>query len=147
MNFCKSLKIKDYFRGKNNLVNIVRNKFAFHYDKEKIKKELQNVDKDENLEMFLSEEGGQGNCLYAFSDLIVHRAMLRHAEPSNIGVALNKLMDEIVKNVTRWFLDFGGEYLVIIAKKLNIDYPKTEILEILDPPSLRELRLPFFVKR
>jgi hypothetical protein len=53
-------------------------------------------------------------------------------------------MDEIIRDVSRWFLDFGGECLLVIVKKLNIDSLKEEIP---DPPLLRELRLPFFVKK
>ena len=32
-----------YFKVKNNLVRLIRNKFAFHYDKEKIKEEIDKI--------------------------------------------------------------------------------------------------------
>jgi hypothetical protein len=134
--------LKKYFSG-DNVINFVRNEFSFHYGKEKIKKELNKVRENEIFEMLLCEEG-QGNCLYTFSDFMVHKAIFSYFKQSDIEKALNKLMDEIIRDVSRWFLDFGGECLLVIVKKLNIDSLKEEIP---DPPLLRELRLPFFVKK
>jgi hypothetical protein len=137
-------KIRDYFNQKDNLVCVIRNKFAFHYDKEEIEDELRNIKHDEPLEMFLPTEEEAGICLYAFSDLISHRAMLGHTHASDIGESVKKLFDEIVRDVSKWFLDFGGEYMLILVKKMDIDHSK---IELPDPPSIRDLRLPYFIKR
>lgn len=102
---------------------------------------INNMTENELFEMFLSEEGGNANCLY---DSVAQRAMLRHLDPSDVEVAMQILMDEVVRAVCKWFLDFGGDFLLIIARKLNINFSKAEISDL---PSIRMLSLPYFVKQ
>jgi len=42
-------ELKVYFKDKNNLVRLIRDKFAFHYDKEKIKEEIDKIPQEEPL--------------------------------------------------------------------------------------------------
>ena len=143
-------KLEQYFAGEN-VVSFIRNEFSFHYGKGKIKdgkgkfrevlKEvLSKAIDSEIFEMALSEEA---TSLYAFSDIMVHKAIFEYLEPSDIEKSLKKLMDEVVRDVSRWFIDFGNECLRVTVEKLNIEYTKAEIP---DPPLLREMRLPYFVK-
>lgn len=133
-------KLKRYLNSKN-VIKFLRNEFSFHYGKEEIKKELNKVNETEIFEMFLSDEA---TSLYAFSDPMILRVICEYLELSDIEKASNKLLDVVSRDVTRWFLDFGNECLLLIVKKLNIDYSKTEIP---DPPLLREVKLSYFVKK
>lgn len=132
-------KLKQYF-ARENAINFIRDELSFHYGKGKIKEVLNRTSDTDNFEMVLSEEA---TSLYSFSDFMVHKALFEYFEPSGIEKSLKKLMDEVVRDVSKWFLDFGGECLLITVKKLNIDYTN---IEIADPPLLRDLKLPYFVR-
>ena len=131
-----------YFNDEKNKVRLIRNKFAFHYDKEKIKEEIDKIPQEELLEMYISKN--RGNCLYSLSDIIVNWAILNSIDSSNSQRAMDELIGDIAIKVSRWFQEFGGDCVRIIGEKLELDY--TEV-EIPDPPSIDEVKLPYFVKR
>ena len=130
------------FNDKNNIISLIRNKFAFHYDKEKIKKEIDKMPQEELLEMYISEH--RGNCLYSLSDIIVNWAILNSIDSSNSQQAMEILIGEIAIKVSGWFQEFGGDCVRIIVEKLELDYTEVEIPE---PPLLDDIKLPYFVKR
>jgi hypothetical protein len=68
-------ELKKYF-GKKNIIGELRNKFAFHYDADKIRSELSLVSADDPSHIYLAEV--QGNSLYYVAEEIVGLAMLRH---------------------------------------------------------------------
>ena len=131
-----------YFNDINNKVRLIRNKFAFHYDKEKIKEELDKIPQEELLEMYISEH--RVNCLYSISDTIVNWSILNSIDSSNSQRAMDELIGDIAIKVSRWFQEFGGDCVRIIGEKLELDYTEVEIPE---PPSIDEVKLPYFVKR
>ena len=63
-------ELKIYFKDKNNLVHLIRDKFAFHYDKEKIKEQTDKIPQEALLEVYTSEQ--PANCLYSLSDTIIN---------------------------------------------------------------------------
>lgn len=131
-----------YFKDKNNLVRLIRNKFAFHYDKEKIKEEIDKIPQEELLEVYISEH--RANCLYSLSDTIINWAILNSIDSSNPQRAMDKLIDDIALKVSMWFLGFCGDCVCIIAKKLELNSTEVEIPE---PPSINEVKLSYFVRR
>lgn len=131
-----------YFNDEKNKVRLIRNKFAFHYDKEKIKEEIDKIPQEELLEMYISKH--RGNCLYSLSDIIVNWAILNSIDSSNSQRAMDELIGDIAIKVSRWFQEFGGDCVRIIGEKLELDYTEVEIPE---PPSIDEVKLPYFVKR
>jgi len=135
-------ELKVYFNDKNNLVRLIRNKFAFHYDKEKIKEEVKKIPQEELLEVYISEHSA--NCLYSLSDIVVNRSILNSIDSSNSQRAMDILIGEIALKVSRWFQDFCGDCVCIIAKKLGLNSTEVEIPE---PPSIDDVKLPYFVKR
>jgi RNase H-fold protein (predicted Holliday junction resolvase) len=131
-----------YFNDENNKVRLIRNKFAFHYDKEKIKEEIDKIPQEELLEMYISEH--RVNCLYSISDTVVNWAILNSIDSSNSHRAMDILIGEIAIKVSGWFREFCGDCVFIIVKKLKLN--STEI-EIPEPPSIDDVKLPYFVKR
>ena len=131
-----------YFKDENNLVRLIRNKFAFHYDKEKIKEEIDKIPQEELLEVYISEH--RANCLYSLSDTIINWAILNSIDSSNPQRAMDRLIGEIALKVGRLFQEFCGDCICIIAKKLELS--STEI-EIPEPPSIDNVKLPYFIKR
>lgn len=134
-------ELKKYFSGENN-VNLIRKKFAFHYNTEKIREELDKIPQSEILEVFISEH--RGNCLYSLGDVVVNRGLLNSIDPSNPQRAMEILIDEVAVKVSGWFQEFGGDCIRIIVEKLDLDYTEIEIPE---PPLLDDVRLPYFVKK
>ncbi|MCJ7637236.1 MAG: hypothetical protein MUO21_07070 [Nitrososphaeraceae archaeon] len=131
-----------YFKDKKNLVCLIRNKFAFHYDKEIIKEEIDKIPQEELLEMHISEHSG--NCLYSISDTVVNWAILNSIDSSNSKRAMDRLFCEIALKVSGYFQGFGTDCVRIIGEKLELSYTEVEIPE---PPSIYDVKLSYFVKR
>jgi len=137
-------KLKKYF-GKNNLIENIRNTYTFHYSKESSKnmvKQIINAPDLESFEMYLSEE--YGNCFYSIAHDLLNSSILDDIDSNNWSKAMNKFFQEIL-DVTKWFLDFAQDCILVISKKyLQMNYEEVQIPE---PPSLDDITLPFFVKR
>ena len=131
-----------YFNDENNKVRLIRNKFAFHYDKEKIKEEINKIPQEELLEMHISEH--RVNCLYSVSDTIINWSILNSIDSSNSQQAMDILIGDIAIKVSGWFREFCGDCVCIIAKKLGLNFTEVKIPE---PPSIDDIKLPYFVKR
>lgn len=131
-----------YFNDENNKVRLIRNKFAFHYDKEKIKEEIDKIPQEELLEMYISEH--RVNCLYSISDTVVNWSILDSIDSSNSQRAMEILIGDIAIKVSGWFREFCGDCVCIIVKKLELNSTEVEIPE---PPSIDDVKLPYFVKR
>lgn len=131
-----------YFKDKNNLVRVIRDKFAFHYDKEKIKEEIDKIPQEELLEAYVSEH--RANYLYSISDTVVNWAILNSIDSSNPQRAMDKLIEIIARKVSGCFQEFGTDCVRIIGEKLELSYAEVEIPE---PPLIDEVKLPYFVKR
>jgi len=135
-------ELRVYFNNENNLVRLIRNKFAFHYDKEKVKEEIEKIPQEELLEIHISEH--RANCLYSISDTIVNWSILNSIDSSNSQQAMDILIGDIAIKVSGWFREFCGDCVCIIAKKLELNSTEVEIPE---PPSIDDVKLPYFVKR
>lgn len=136
-------KLKQYFSANNN-INLIRKKFAFHYDSEEIKEIINEIPPSEVPHLIFAEH--RINCLYSLSDIIVNWAILLSIDPTDPKRALETLIDEIVKDVSGYFQEFGFACIEIIVNKLGI-MNKSEEIRIPDPPSIDDINLPYFVKK
>lgn len=135
--------LKKYFKA-NNLIDDIRNQFAFHYDPEKVQAQLQQV--EDGDEMFVCVAEKSANMFYHVSEVIVASAMLESVVPGDFNQATRKFYEEIGE-VSRYFIDFcdgcleymTDEYLGTTKEELNA----TELI-IADPPHRDEIELPFF---
>lgn len=59
-------ELEAYFDNKKNLIEKIRNRFAFHYDPSLIKKQLCTVEDTDRLAIYLASK--RVNCFYQFSD-------------------------------------------------------------------------------
>jgi hypothetical protein len=119
----------------------IRNKLAFHNDREEIKKELIRRACDENLEMIIGKEAG--NCFYSFSDVIVNFTILNYIDPNDSLKAMQKLLKEIVEDLAGWFQSVGGEIMAIIAKKAGLN--KIIKIKLKHPLPIDTFKLPYFL--
>jgi len=137
-------KLKKYF-GKNNLIENIRNNYAFHYSKESsnnMVKQIINAPDLEIFEIYLSKE--YGNCFYSIAHDLLNTSILEDIGSNNWPKAMNKLFQEII-DTTKYFLDFTQDCIRVISEKyLQLNYEEVQISE---PSSLDDITLPFFVRR
>lgn len=128
--------LKRYFSTNENWMSSVRTGFCFHYPlSEEIAKLIDEAPDSEFFEIFMSEFFG--NCLFSMSNTMVNFGILKCTG------GMDKLLRDVVK-VSRWFGDFLGECLLVIAKK-HLGLKSTEV-EIPKPPNIKDVTLPYFIK-
>jgi len=134
--------LKRYFGRNENWMCSIRNRFCFHYpSSEEIAKLIDEAPPSEIFEIFMSEF--YGNCLFSMSNIIVNFGILKCTGGSDLQSAMDKLLRDGNK-VSRWFGDFLGECLLIIANK-HLGLKSYEV-DIPEPPDINEVALPFFIK-
>ena len=135
-------ELKGYF-SKTNIIHEIRNKYAFHYDRQRVQEEIKHVPQDEVQTMFVSEHSG--NCLFAFADTMINSSLLNAIDSANPDRAMDVLFEEIALKVCRWFQDFGHGWVEAICKKLG-DKSTTDT-EMQDVPIIGDVGLPYFIRR
>jgi len=138
------LKLKKSF-GKGNLLENIRNNYAFHYSKKSsnnMVKQIINASDSEIFEIYFSEE--YGNCFFSITHDLLNISILEDIEPNNWSKAMNDFFQEIL-DTTKYFLDFSQDCIrIVLEKYLIMNY---EEIEIPEPLSINDITLPFFVKR
>lgn len=137
--------LKKYF-SRDNCIKNIRNEFAFHYSREHkkhMKEMLTKLGKSEMLDVIISK--AHCNCLYVASEVVTNLAIVKWTDfPSGYEKALKNLRDEVDK-VTKWFLDFLGDCLLVIVKKRKGCFEMTEV-DIPEPPKANDIELPYFIQ-
>ena len=137
-------KLKKSF-GKDNLLENIRNNYAFHYSKESSNNMVKQIIDAPDLEIFeiyLSEE--YGNCFYSIAHDLLNTSILEDISSDEQAKAMDKFFQEII-STTKYFLDFTQDCIGVISKKyLQLN---CEEIQIPEPPSLDDITLPFFVRR
>ncbi len=134
-------ELKKYFSRENN-IHLIRDKFAFHYDSDRVREGISQIPEDEVLEMFVCNSG---NCLYCFSDVIVSESILNSINPCDRAQAMDTLIKEVVQDVSGWFRQFGEDCIRIIAEKSGL--MDCTWVEIPEPPLIDNVKLPYFTKK
>ena len=139
--------LEKYFKGAN-ILNKIRNRFAFHFDGELIQKELKRVEDTSSLHLYLSPE--QGNSLYYLSEEVVGTAMINFAAEIWDMDDPFEIHDRIYKEAIRTantFLKFGNEIMAsIMTEFLSGTEPVEEKRYVLgNLPRVDEIHIPFFV--
>lgn len=131
--------------SKDNLLENIRNNYAFHYSKESSKnmvKQIINAPDLEIFEIYLSEE--YGNCFFSIAHDLLNTSILEDIDSDEQAKAMDKFFQKII-DTTKYFLDFTQDCIRVISEKyLQMNYEEVQIPE---PSSLEDITLPFFVKR
>jgi hypothetical protein len=138
--------LEEYFSKRDNIINKIRNRFAFHYDPQKVKEELSSLKETDKLEVCVAERSS--NMFYSMSETIANSAMLDSVQSGDYDAAAGRLAKEIL-DISRQFITFcdgclthmSEKYLGSSAEELHI-----EKVEIPEPPSHTEIQLSFFDK-
>ena len=134
-----------YF-GRNNLIELIRNNFAFHFALDQIRAGYPTLVEGDNLDVYLSRTNA--NTLYAFAETIAGRAMLTAINPNDPKAAFDVLIHE-TSQVVGWFNTFvgacmvtclrlhvGGDLYALGAKVINVE----------GAPDWHAIELPYFVE-
>ncbi len=137
-------KLKKYF-GKNNLIENIRNNYAFHYSEKSSNNMIQQIAEANNLkffEMYYSKE--YANCFYSIAHDLLNFSILKEINSSDQAKAMDDFFQQIM-DTTKQFLDFTQDCIGVISKKyLQLNCEEVQIPE---PQNLNDIRFPFFVKR
>jgi len=132
--------LKKYFRTKN-LVDCIRNEFAFHYDPVRVQSQLLLVEQTDNLKIYIAETE---DVFFQLSDAIVQSAMLEAVQAGDYIAAAEKFFKEIMV-MSSQLVDFCDGCLHYMIEQY-ISYDGSEEFEVPDAPNCDDLRLSFFCK-
>jgi hypothetical protein len=138
------LHLKRYF-SKPNLIKIVRNKYAFHYSHDELKKLLRLIPLEDNLIFYFSEDSR--NNFLCSADVIINHAMLESIESGRSDKAQRRLEEDTVK-ITKWLRQFITCYIYAVMKKhLGNSFKEMGAQEITiqQPAKDTEIELPYFL--
>jgi len=131
--------LKKYFRTKN-LIDCIRNEFAFHYDPARVQSQVPLVEPTDNLKIYIAETE---DVFFQLSDVIVQNAMLGAVQEGDYVAAAEKFFKEtmVVSSQLVDFCDGCLHYMIDTYIKYG-----SEEFEVPDPPDCDDLRLSFFCK-
>lgn len=134
-------RLKAYFSG-SNLVNKVRNSYAYHVPKEQLSNAL-NTD-SEPLEFFFSES--RGCCLYWSSEMLAMWDLMEKAGDGDHAAGSDRLYGEIA-TMAHDFLIFADSCLFVFATNIGLqsDSVLKETFVVDRPPDIESMDLPFLV--
>jgi hypothetical protein len=139
-------ELEEYFAKKKNVINLVRNRFAFHYDPSLIEKQLESVDESDKLAVYVGEK--EANIFYQMSEITASKAMLDAIEHGNFEAANRKLMNDVTV-LSRHLIKFCDGCLLRMTDayfgtdRIALNPEEVEIAEV---PSRDEITLPFFTE-
>jgi len=138
-------KLKNYF-GRKNLINSVRNEFAFHYSLERAGIDIHNDTPVEELSIYLHPS--IGNSLYQFAEFLINKALMESISPADLEAAPDVFLTEI-SSVVSWFNDFSQSAIFSILEKTigieEVQKTRHEI-DIGEVPLSSDIKLPYFLE-
>jgi len=134
----------EYYFSSNNLINMVRQKYAFHYDYKKFKEGFDHMPGESELIIFVGET--YANTFYYSSAAATYYGILKMID-YNEKEAIRKLFTEL-RGITECWLQFIGAFMIVIVHNYLIEQGKLEFTEtdIGDPPIISEIKIPYFVR-
>ncbi len=105
-------ELKRYFAG-TNIINQIRNNYAFHYSPERMDDTLAEVPDD--LEVYI-DEGPKINSLFYFAEVLANQSMINDLFPDGDKKAFERFFNEIPE-VAGWFLDFAEAFMLSFIER------------------------------
>lgn len=138
-------ELKRYF-GRDNLISMVRNEFAFHYSPEQIDSGYRALVDGDPLQLYLAKRNV--NTLYAFADTIAGRAMLEAIQPGEHKTAFAALIAQTSRAVGQINTVIGGLMIVCFQKHIGSSFYdlQSQLVEVDGVPESQKVAIPFFVE-
>jgi hypothetical protein len=134
-------KLKIYFQS-DNLIELTRNQFAFHYSPKKMDRVLKNLPED--LKIYI-ETNGNANNLYYFAELLANYALLFEIDSNDWQAAFRKLRENLSEIVQLFSAICDGLMMKFMGLRIEDfwqDYATEVKLEGMR--SFTEIQLPWF---
>jgi hypothetical protein len=140
--------LKDYFNGRN-LIQSVRHRFAFHYDRDEVKQEIAGVTTDSEYEFLFAKD--QGNSLYYAAEEIVGMAMFRAVHRDMPGKNLDEAYEKFYEDIS-----VMSGHLMTLARHCggtilrgfyNDKLPAADRIIVRNALSIDDVEIPYFVGR
>jgi hypothetical protein len=138
-------QLKKYF-GRKNLIEVVRNNFAFHYSTDLVKGGYEALGVDDPLNVYLSQTNA--NTLYGFAETVTGRALMQAINPSDHKAAFDALILETSQAVRRLNIVIGACMHACFERHLGGDLYSlgARTISIEGAASSQEVELPYFVE-
>ncbi|MDB5928807.1 MAG: hypothetical protein JWR60_514 [Polaromonas sp.] len=135
--------LKSYF-GPKNLINEVRNNFAFHYSLEHAKTSIPDDSSLEDLATYVHQT--HGNSLYYFAEYLMNKALIDLISPADPELALGTLLDEMSKVIAHLNEFVQGLLFVVLDKYIGKEVIRQSVhaVELGAVPQSLDIRIPFF---
>lgn len=141
-----SLEISDVRERPKNLMQLIRNKIAAHYDDAQGQTEVPRDQPSDELGMYLDHD--YSNSMYQFAELLMTKAVVELCKVPNNDpeLALNLLMDEIRRLITWLNAAAHGLMIAIFDRHIGIDIMRSNSreLDVGLVPNGSEVEIPFF---
>jgi hypothetical protein len=122
-------------------VKIIRDKHAFHYDRDRAKQALILFPESEDLLFFLPQNGV--NFFAEFAEDILNWSLFNEKPGISPSDTLNAIMQDVV-SLKRHFETFGHQYAECVLQTIEHHGANSEDVDI---PTINDVHLPFFVRR
>lgn len=135
--------LKRYF-GKTNLIDTVRNSFAFHYSLAHAEEAPNSDVEPEELAMYFGPT--TGTSLYQFAEHAMGLAMLKSVNTEDPQEAFNRIAHE-TQQVVSWFNSFAQGILFAVLERhagLTKRVPELESIDLGPVPRAIHVVIPFF---
>jgi len=135
--------------GRSNLLNAVRNNFAFHYpDTDQVEAAfdaaLDDRDLDDLWNLYFSHHGF--NSLFLLSDLVIAHGVSRAAAGADLVQGHTKFMGEM-SAAAEHLMEFAKAYMAAAwHKHFGQEMLAKDVVSITGAPNVDEVILPFFVE-
>jgi len=135
--------LKRYFGG-DNVVEMVRNKYAFHYSLDQIDAGYAALEDGDPLEVYLAK--ANANTFFAFADTIAGRAMLEGINAQDHEAGFGTLIEDTANTVDSLNIVIGSIMATCFKTHLGDLYAGATFVEVEGVPESQEVRIPFFVE-
>ena len=126
------------------MIRLIRNKYAFHYDIDPVREQLDAIPNNEELDLFLATD--HGNSLYSMAHIVSSWALFNEVDPSDNLQALGRIFKEILE-VANYFLTFADGILTKIWEQHRIQVESVTEINLESSQNIDSVKLPFFVSR
>mgnify|MGYP007051646545 FL=1 len=134
----------NYFSS-GNLVTRIRNHVAFHYNADRLVRDLEDTPPDKSWCLYLSKSNM--NSFYSISETAAVASMIKNIDAEDIEGSMIRYLDE-VGSCIRNFNDFSQGYMIAFCERYfpeNWYKSSAEVINIHFAPLLQEISLPLFI--
>lgn len=138
-------QLKTYF-GPKNLINLVRNNFAFHYSLGHANTSIPEDTPQDDLAIYLHETNG--NSLYYFAEYLMSKALIDAISPTDPEAALGNLLSEMSTVIASFNEFVQGLLFVVLDNHIGEDVLRRSVQQVDLGAVARssDIEIPFFIE-